>query len=256
MDDEHYLDVGPPGDTIDELITLLELQQGLLTAVATGGPQMKTVDPTYKQRRTRLRRGLGALGVSDPFPWSGLWEWYGVWGTFGGYAGRRNHIEQLVSPVIDELRARLDAVAVADWGEDTIDGVEHRLGGLKARLESAKTLDDYQDVGRRAREILIALARLVFSEDMVPVGKEPPGPSDAKERLDLYFEHRFGGKANEEMRRFMKAAVALANSVTHSGDTDEVHAFAVAQATLLIVRVTARLERQPVPEADDLSWLT
>jgi hypothetical protein len=157
--------------------------------------------------------------------------------------------------VIDELRARLDAVAVADWGEDTIDGVEHRLGGLKARLESAKTLDDYQDVGRRAREILIALARLVPAEDMLPVGKEPPGASDAKERLDLYFERRFGGKANEEMRRFMKAAVALANSVTHSGDTSEVHAFAVAQATLLIVRVMARLERQPAPEADDLSWL-
>jgi hypothetical protein len=36
-DDEDYLDEGPTGDSIDALIELLGLQQGLLTAVATGG---------------------------------------------------------------------------------------------------------------------------------------------------------------------------------------------------------------------------
>jgi hypothetical protein len=74
VDDEDYLEVGPSGDTIDELITLFELQQGLLTAVATGGPQIKSVDAIYEQRRSRIRRGLGALGLSDPFLRSGLWK--------------------------------------------------------------------------------------------------------------------------------------------------------------------------------------
>lgn len=82
-----------------------------------------------------------------------------------------------------------------------------------------------------------------------------PSPSDAKARLDLYFERRFPSKANEEMRWFMKAAAALANSVTHSNDTADVHAFAVARATVLIVRVAAKLERQPGPADDEFSWL-
>jgi hypothetical protein len=256
-DDDDYLDDGPAGDSIDELIQLLGLQQGLLTAVATGGPQMKTVDPLYKRRRAKLRRGLAALDIEDPFPWTGLWEWYGVWGSYGGYAGRRAHLEELAGPVRDELEAKRDATGVADWGEENIDGIEHRLVELKRRLEGARSLDDYQDIGRRAREILIALGRLIFDEGMVPSGQAVPGPSDAKARLDLYFEQRFPGKANEEMRRFMKAAAALANSVTHSNDTADVHAFAVAQATVLVVRVAAKLERQPGPEADgDLSWLS
>lgn len=255
-DDEDYLDEGPTGDSIDALIEPLGLQQGLLTAVATGGPHMKTVDALYKRRRSRLRRGLAALGTKDPFPWTGLWEWYGVWGNYGGYGGRRAHIEELAGPVREELETRGDATGVADWGEENIDGLEHRVAELKGRLEAAQSLDDFQDIGRRAREILIALGGLVFDESMVPAGQEVPGASDAKARLDLYFEQRFPAKANDEMRRFMKAAVALANSVTHSNDTADVHAFAVAQATVLIVRVAAKLERQPDAAPDEgISWL-
>ena len=242
VEDDDYLEVGPAGASLDELITLVELQQGLLTAVATGGPQMKTVDWVYKERRQRTRRGLRDLGVADPFPWTGLWEWYGVWGTFGGYAGRRQHIESLAAPVLDELRERRDATGLADWGEGTIERLERRLDGLRTTFETASTLDDYQDVGRRAREILIDLGQIAFDESMLAEGQPVPGRGDAKARLDIVFERRFAGSANEEMRRFMKAAVALANSVTHSGDTAAVHAFAVAQATLLLIRVVGNLE--------------
>jgi hypothetical protein len=159
------------------------------------GPAGNSIDPLYKRRRLKLRRGLAALGMRDPFPWTGLWEWYGVWGTFGGYAGRRAHIEELAGPVRDELEAKRDATGVADWGEDNIDGIEHRLAELKGRLEGARSLDDYQDVGRRAREILIALGRLVFDEATVPAGQEVPGPSDTKTQLDIFFEQRFPGKS-------------------------------------------------------------
>ncbi len=150
MDDEDYLEQGPAGDSIDELIELLGLQQGLLTAVATDGPQIKTVDGIYKRRRAKLRRGLSALGLKDPFPWTGLWEWYGAWKDYGGYAGRRAHLEELAGPVRDQLDAKRDATGVADWGEATVEGLEQRLAGLRSKLETARSLDDYQDVGRRA----------------------------------------------------------------------------------------------------------
>lgn len=71
VDDDLFLDVGPEGNTLDELITLIELQQGLLASVATGGPQINTVDGIYKERRRRIRRGIKELGIEDPFPWTG-----------------------------------------------------------------------------------------------------------------------------------------------------------------------------------------
>lgn len=241
MDDEQA-DVGPQGRTIDELITLIELQQGLLSSVATGGPPIKTVDWIYKDRRNRIRRGLRELGIDDPFPWATLWDWYGFWQTIGGYALRRAHVDRLASVALDALRLRRDSVGVADWGEGKVEGLEHRIDGLKATLETAQDLDDYQDVGRRSREILIDLASIVFDSSMVDVGEPIPGSSDAKARLDIFFDRRFPGRSNEEMRRFMKSAVALANSVTHSDDTASVHAYAVAQATVLLVRVVTKLD--------------
>lgn len=47
--------------------------------------------------------------MNDPFPWSGLWEWFGVWRTYGGYAGRRTHLEELAVPVRDALDAKRSA---------------------------------------------------------------------------------------------------------------------------------------------------
>ena len=73
---------------------------------------------------------------------TGLWDWYGVWGTFGGYAGRRAHVERLAAPVLDELRERRDAIGLADWGEGTTEWRERRLDGLRSTFETARTLDD------------------------------------------------------------------------------------------------------------------
>lgn len=254
MDDEQA-DVGPPGRTIEELITLIELQQELLSSVATGGPPIKTVDWIYKERRNRIRRGLREVGVDDPFPWATLWDWYGFWQTLGGYALRRGHVDRLASVALDALRVRQDSLGVADWGEGTVEGLEHRIDGLKATLETAQDLDDYQDVGRRSREILIGLASIAFHESMVASGKPIPGSSDAKARLDIFFDRRFPGKSNEEMRRFMKSAVALANSVTHSDDTAGVHAYAVAQATVLLVRVVSKLDMGPLDDDSSAAGL-
>lgn len=81
---------------------------------------------------------------------------------------------------------------------------------------------------------------------MVPFGNPIPGSSDAKARLDIFFDGRFPGKANEEMRRLMKSAAALANSVAHSIDTASFHAYAVAQATVLLGRVVSKLDEGPL----------
>lgn len=132
--------------------------------------------------------------------------------------------------------------ALTDWGPATAGDIEDRLEGLREELVNASSLDDYQDVGRRTREILIELARNVFDASMVPSGEETPGISDTKRMLDYFFEARLPGNANAVMRALMRAADKLANTETHSSDASAVHAYAVAQAGVLIMRVAQMLK--------------
>jgi hypothetical protein len=126
------------------------------------------------------------------------------------------------------------------WNEAAARSLEERLVGMRTKLEIAQTLDDFQDVGRRARQILIDLGNLVFDASMLKVGVQVPGANDAKARLDAFFEHERPGSANADLRRMMRAAFTLANTVTHAGASAE-HAFAVAEATMLVVRVVAKI---------------
>jgi hypothetical protein len=247
-------EVGPLGATIEELITLIELQQGLLSSVATGGPRIEAVERTYKTRRDRIRRGLRPYGIPEPFPWGSLWDWYGFWQSLGGYALRRRHVEGLAGPVLDQLRERHEAIGLSDWADGGIESLQARLEGIKLTLQSAASLDDYQDVGRRCREVLSDLSDEVFDPSLVPDGQPSPVAKDVKARLDLFFAARFAGESGEEMRRLMRATVALANATTHSDSASAVTSYAVAQATILVVRVAETLTAQPgIAKSDD--WL-
>jgi hypothetical protein len=237
----------PDGSTVESLIALLAAQQALLISVATGGPQIDTVNAEYKRRHRALSSGLTRLGLTSPFPWRDLWEWYGRWssGDLPSYASRRQYIRELSAPIDDELSRRLSSARLVDWGSDrqTWASLEARLDGLKKELDAATDLDDLQDVGRRAREIIIDAANLVFDISMVPDGDDPPKGSDAKRRIELFLDTRAAGTSHVELRRLIRAAWDLANSITHSSRVGRIDAFAAAQGTVVIVRCLQEIER-------------
>ena len=223
---------------------LVERQGELLTAVATGGPSIESVNREYKQRRDQLRVELQHFGLTDPYPWSDLWRWYGYWSqNLATYGSRRAYVADLASPVLDQLQALIDGRGVDDAGaldEQTWPALEQRLTDAKRRLDLAVSQDDWQDTGRRCREILIDLAGLVYTDAMLPTGQEEPRGSDAKERLALAGNALFVGPEHKELRGLVKAAWDLANKVTHSGSIMDVETFATLQATVLLVRLFER----------------
>jgi hypothetical protein len=123
------------------------------------------------------------------------------------------------------------------WAE-----LDTRVDGVVRELAAAVGRDDFQDVGRRCREVLIDAARLLAEPSLVPAGAEPPRAGDAKAWLDLYLAAHAAGRSHRELRAFVPVAWDLAQKVTH-GDIDRVDAYAAAQATLLIVRVLQQLAR-------------
>src|SRR5947209_6632028 len=224
--------------SIDGLAQELENQAALLVAVATGGPRIQGVDGEYKRRRRRLIPALERRGLNYPFPWPDLWQWYGHWSSsLPGYASRRSHIRELVSSVLDDLSRQQSGLAVVDpkgSGTTSWADLDARVAGLADELARASTADDLQDVGRRAREILIDCARLLADTSLVPAGQAQPKAGDAKAWLDLFLAANASGSSREELRRLVRATWDLAQKVTH-GDRDRVDAFAAAQATVLVV---------------------
>jgi hypothetical protein len=244
-------DVDPPfaGEPVpdltdlDVLIEEVQRQASLLSAVATGGPRIETVERQYRQRRRRLVEALRRRGLEYPFPWQDLWQWYGDWSAnIPGYAPRRAKIRDLVAPVITALEHQRSGLTVSDPGSGplTWDELDERLAELADELEGAVSRDDLQDVGRRAREILIDCAQLLADPSLVPSGKVPPKAGDAKAWLDLFLAAQASGRHRDALRRLVRAAWDLAQTVTH-GDIERVEAFAAAQATVLVVRTLQAL---------------
>jgi hypothetical protein len=230
----------PAGNTPAELIELLDLQAALLKTVATGGPRINVVNAEYQRRRRALNAGLKRRGISPPFPWTDLWGWHGVWKDQSAtYDGRRAYISQRAAPAYEQLEQLMAGAAATDPGPTTTGwpDLEQRLTGLHSELQAAGSLDDLQDVGRRAREILIDLADLAYRPDMLPTGQhDQPKAADAKTRLAHAAAALMSGHSHEDWRKLIRAAWDLANMVTHSASIDQVDAFTSVQATVLLVR--------------------
>jgi hypothetical protein len=240
----------PDLSTVGALLDELERQAALLTAVATGGPRLQDVQREYQARRRRLINALRRRGLEYPFPWQDLWQWYGHWtGTgLGTYSERRMAIRELAAPVIAALERQHTGLRVADPGSGPLTWVDldARVAGLVAELDGAISRDDLQDVGRRAREILIDCAKLLADPSLVPAGTASPKAADAKAWLDLFLTARASGSHRDELRRFIRAAWDLAQTVTH-GNIDRLEAFAAAQATVLLVRTFQALAADQAP---------
>jgi hypothetical protein len=234
----------PDISSVEGLMQEIENQAALLIAVATGGPQIATVQAEYQRRRQRLVRALERRGLQYPFPWHDLWQWYGHWSAnLKGYGSRRAHIRQLVAPVLEALERQRSGLGVVDprgaaiptWAD--LDG---RVAGLATELADAASRADLQDVGRRAREVMIDCARLLADPALVADDQPSPKAADAKAWLDLFLAARAAGPTRDELRRLVRAAWDLAQKVTH-GDLGHVDAFAAAQATVLVVRTLQEL---------------
>lgn len=232
----------PPGNRREELVELTEAQRNILISVSTGGPSIDSVDAAYKRRRAKLMRGLPRFGLKDPFRWGSLWDWYGAYSSqLPTYASRRAYINELAQPVLDELLAPAGRVvdfgaSPATWGD-----LEARVAELKDRIDVAASLDDFQDIGRRCREILRAAADLSHDPSVYPEGVVPPGEADVRGKVDAALASKLPGGRHADLRKLARHAYGFANAVTHSGSTGRIEAVASAQATVLVVRVLAEI---------------
>lgn len=223
---------------------LLDQVVAKLIDVATGGQDVKKADPEYQQLRSSLQAALDKLGLQQPVPWTSLSDWRGHWrANFETYKERRDYINGLVA----ELRLDFDRLeaghSVNDPGspdDPTWPKIDARIEELAKELRQAHTLDGWQDCGRRSREILVDMSKVMSTMPFLADASEPPQAANGKAWYDLFLEKYAEGNSRSDFRKFYRAAWDLSQKTTH-GTVDGVEAFASAQAVILIVRLTERM---------------
>ncbi|GAA2230736.1 hypothetical protein N1031_07220 [Herbiconiux moechotypicola] len=237
----------PPSIDLVALRQLLQAQANTIVAVGTGGERIQNVDARWQRDTRTLNANFRRLGLQPPFPWGGLWDWYGYYSqNLATYQERRSHVRDLTETALAQLEMAEARGGVHDPAADddtpTWQNLNGRISGLVEEYSSARDRDGWQDVGRRSREILIDFGKLIADPAIVPEGQEAPKGADAKAWFDLFLARYASGRDKSELRSTMRAVWDLAQKVTH-GDIADVDAFAAAQATVMVVRTAQKLQR-------------
>jgi hypothetical protein len=229
------------------LIVELEKQRDLMIAVATGGPRIKSVEQEYRERHLLITRELEKLGLKNTIAFDDLWKWYGHWssGELPTYASRRAYMSALFDPLVDLVRKSFETAKgcyseppMTGW--ERVDRTTARIGDLMLK---AQTEEDYQTIGLLCRENLISLSNAVYqSEKHEKYLDQKASETDAKRLLDAYLSCELPGDSNEEMRRFAKSAVALANALTHKRTADRILAGICTSATNAVIGIARIIE--------------
>ncbi len=230
---------------------LADKVSSLMISVATGGPQIKSVDATYKREHRALRAVLRRLEIEYPNNLDDLWRWYGRWseGDMPQYRDRRVFIAELFAPVRRAL-ADLDA-ATHELAEGVADGptgwpqIDDQMRRLRKLFREAHDADAFNGVGLQCVKILTWLGRMVFDPARdLPTGEDEPGVDDAKARIAFFVRRCSPGSNGENLRKLVNAAYAQANAAKHRHTATRIDAGVAANATTLIVSTLRLLDEE------------
>lgn len=227
----------------NDLLKSLESARTIMISVATGGSRIQDINNEYKDKCNLIDSALRERDIENPNPYSDLWEWYGKWssGDLPTYQSRRNYINELFTPFIAQIKKGTQIHGKKVFTEPTgWTRVDRSIGEMRTRLEKAKNEEQFQAIGLLCRETLISLAQTVYdpSKHVVTDGKEP-SKTDAKRMLDAYISAELAGKTNEVARKHAKAALDLANDLTHKRTAAFRLAALCAEATTALVNLIA-----------------
>jgi hypothetical protein len=246
-------------------LILTDKVSSLMTSVATGGPQIKSVDADYKREHRALRAVLRRLEIEYPNHFDDLWRWYGRWseGDMPQYRDRRAFVAELFAPVRQAL-ADLDAVT-HELAEGVADGptgwpqIDDQMRRLRKLFREADDADAFNGVGLQCVKILTWLGRMVFDPARdLPTGEDEPGMDDAKARIAFFVRRCAPGSNGENLRKLVNAAYAQANGAKHRHTATRIDAGVAANATALIVstlRLLDEEDRDGTTSADIMSSL-
>lgn len=231
--------------TKQDLIKNVEYLKNIMTSVSTGGQRIQEVEEEYKAKFDFVNKALQRLNIQNPNPYRDLWDWYGKWSSdFGTYRERRAYIKEMFNTLIQTLEEEEEPETISVTIDLTgWERIERSINEIRLRQAESINEEQFQVVGLLCRETIITLAQSVFSPEKHPIKEEIKlSKTDAKRMLDAYISVELAGSSNEILRKYAKAALDLANVLTHKRTASKKDASLCSIVTLSLINFIGTIE--------------
>lgn len=230
-----------------ELLQALDYLRNTMVTVSTGGPRIEDVNHQFQQTYADVAAVLARRGLENPLPYGNLWDWHGRWssGDLPTYRSRRTFVGELFNPLLNRIRTgRVEQYEATGW-----ERVDRNVGGLRDRLASSTTEEQFQAVGLLCREALISLAQAVYVLERHPtLDGVAASATDGKRMLEAYIAVELGGGAHDEARKHARSALDLAVNLQHKRTAAFRDAAMCVEATTAVINIVAIVSGRRDPQ--------
>ncbi len=240
-------------DDIEVAVPLaLLIHDNLETYGTSGGQEMSEED--MRLALLTLRAVRDRLGIAEgdiPFrDFSSFRTWWVRNGAHGSWQGRRDLLNGIFEPLHNRL-AQLEQNALASSLADPISSqkrtgwsqVDTEISELRRHFQSARTAQDYRNVGHDCVAVTEALSECVYKpEGHLREGETEPPVANTKQRLDRFVEDAAPGPDNARLRKLARDVIEYAQHVKHSGTPTRREAGIAADAVIQLANMLRRLD--------------
>jgi hypothetical protein len=240
-------------EDMEVAVPLARLIHDDLQKFGTGGGQDLDNDQ-MREALQALRAVVGRLGVTDfevPFrDFDGFYSWWLKNDAYGSWQARRDLLAGIFDPLHDRLadmeQERLTSALVdpiSPHARTGWSGVDTEISELRRHFNSARTPQDYRNVGQDCVVVTEALSKQVYEPSKhLRDGEEEPPVAKTKQRLGRYIEDAAPGPENATLRKLANAVIEYAQHVKHSETPTRREAGIAADAVIQLANLLRRLD--------------
>lgn len=232
-------------------VALARLVHDELELYGTDGNQVLK-DPEIREALVALRAVTERLGITLDIPFRDFATFRTYWtreGARGSWQARRDLLgdifdsahDTLIDLETDSLTSSL-ASAVSPRGRTGWARIDEELSELRRHFQSARTPQDYRNVGNDCVTLLEALSAQVYEADKhLRAGEEEPPIAKTKLRIERFVEDSLPGAGNAALRKLTRASIEFAQGIKHNDAPTRRDAGIAADAVILLANMLRRL---------------
>jgi hypothetical protein len=241
-------------EDVEVAVALARLIHDNLERYGTGGGSEMTEDE-MREGLLALRAVNDRLGIVDfdpPFRDFGTFRsWWLRNGASGSWQARRD----LLSGVFDSLHDKLAVMEQREFTSSLVGpispharigwpAVDTEISELRRHFRSARTAQDYRNIGLDCVSVTEALSRQVYDPSRhLRKGEEEPPVANTKQRIGRFVEDAAPGADNAALRKLARAAIEFAQHVKHSATPTRRESGIAADAVIQLANLLRRLDQ-------------
>lgn len=244
---------GPIADhgEVEVAVALARLIHDELEIYGTSGGQVLD-DQEMREALVALNAVTRRLGVSLDVPFRDFNTFKSYWlrnDGYGSWQARRDLLNEIFDGSHDELVALESqtlesslATPVSPRGRTGWSRVDEEVAELRRHFQSARTPQDYRNVGNDCVVLLEALSAQVYDPGKhLRPGEAEPAVAKTKQRLERFIEDAAFGTENAGLRKLARASIELAQEIKHSDTPRRRDAGIAADTVILVANLLRRL---------------